>query len=216
MNKNGQYRMMQPLEVRAADNDEQSYIVEGYATTFEPYLYYTATDGTPIYEHFQKDCFNKVDINDDVIFQFDHQGRVYARTSNDTLKLELDDKGLKVWADLSKTELSRQMYEDIKTGMVRKMSWGFMVNELSEDVFDTKNNTFEWPAGCVTNIFDVSAVSIPADQDTSIYARNRAEADEAIRSALKKVEKAKRDEAYKAKQAELKNAMARLIAERNI
>ena len=69
----------------------------------------------------------------DVIMQFDHQGRVFARKSNDTLQLEVDDHGLKVTADLGGTEIGRQLYEEIKGGYVTKMSFGFTVAKDSMD-----------------------------------------------------------------------------------
>lgn len=70
--------------------------------------------------------------------QYDHSGRVYARNSNNTLKLTADDKGLLIAADLSKTELARGLYEDINAGMITKMSWAFTV---AEDSYDRNTHT---------------------------------------------------------------------------
>jgi HK97 family phage prohead protease len=89
--------------------------------------------------------------------------------SNDTLKLSFDDWGLKVVADLSSTEASRSMYEDIKAGLVTKMSWGFIPNGSPE--FDEETSTLTWKCG-IKKIYDVSAVSIPANDTTEISARS--------------------------------------------
>jgi phage head maturation protease len=59
----------------------------------------------------------------DVIMQYDHAGRVFARQSNKTLILVPDHKGLLVAADLGKTDLARGLYQDIDAGMITKMSW---------------------------------------------------------------------------------------------
>lgn len=170
--KDREYRnLAQPLCCRAKekkeDEQQDSYIVEGYATTFNvPYLMYEDYDGTKYYEEIDSHALDNADMSD-VIMQYDHSGRVYARQSNDTLKLEMDDNGLKVTADLSKTELARGLYEDIAAGMITKMSWAFVV---TKDAYDQKTRTRTILE--VKKVYDVSAVSIPANDDTNIAARN--------------------------------------------
>lgn len=162
---------------------DDSYIVEGYATTWERYKLYDRGDET-IYEQFSREDFAGT-IMDDVILQYDHNGPVYARMSNDTLELSFDDHGLKVRADLSKTEKARSMYEDIKTGMVTKMSWGFLPNDLPE--YDAETKTITWKKG-IRKIYDVSAVSIPANDTTEISARSAC--DGVIANTLEECKKA--------------------------
>lgn len=158
-------RQYRSAEFRAKENE--SYIVEGYATTWEKYKLYDRDEET-IYEQFSKEDFAGTDMGD-VIFQYNHEGKVYARMSNDTLKLSFDDYGLKVVADLSKTESSRAMYEEIAAGLVTKMSWGFLPNGLPE--YDADTRTITWHSG-IKKIYDVSAVSIPANDTTEISARS--------------------------------------------
>lgn len=168
--KDRQYRA---LEMATQQQEEKKnkfnsdYYVEGYATTFERYAlsYY---GGTPIYEQFMPDCFRDCDMSD-VIFQYDHHGKVYARMSNNTLTVEPDEKGLLVCADLSKTTGSREMFEDIQSGLVTKMSWGFMPDYETIE-FDENTRTIIHHK--ILKIYDVSAVSIPANNDTEIQARN--------------------------------------------
>lgn len=168
--KEREYRnLAQPLCCRKKEEkqDEPSYMVEGYATTFNaPYLMFEDVDGTQYYEEIDRHALDNADVSD-VIMQYDHCGRVYARQSNDTLKLEMDDNGLKVTADLSKTELARGLYEDIAAGMITKMSWAFVV---TKDAYDQKTRTRTILE--VKKVYDVSAVSIPANDDTNIAARN--------------------------------------------
>lgn len=167
-----QYRTLESL-ITKSDNAEaeenKSYIVEGYATTFTPYELYRDESGNVVYEHFTPEAFDGVDMSD-VIMQYDHTGRVFARTSNNTLKLDVDDTGLKITADLSSTESSRALYDDIAAGLITKMSWGFSYDTTPPD-WDEKTNTITWGAGTVRKIYDVSAVSIPANNDTEISAR---------------------------------------------
>ena len=103
----------------------------------------------------------------DVIMQYEHTGRVFDRQSNKTLILEPDAKGLFVAADLSKTDLARGLYQDIDAGMITKMSWAFTVAEESYDR-ETHTRTILK----IKKVYDVSAVSIPANNDTEISARN--------------------------------------------
>lgn len=161
-----QIRSLQVLSpIVKAKRIDSNYYVEGYAARYEPYVLFEDYDG-PIYERFEPDCFRDCDMSD-IIFQLNHQGTVMARQSNGSLIVEADDVGLFTAADLGRTEAARNLYEEISTGMITKMSWGFI---LGAHEFDTKTRTIIHHS--VKKIFDVSAVSIPANQNTEINARS--------------------------------------------
>lgn len=166
-NKNREYRALELL--LPAEEEEKkidsNYYVEGFATTFEPYLLYEH-DGIKYYEQIDRNAFEGADLSD-VIMQYDHTGRVLARQSNETLKLETTDDGLFICADLSKSSASKEMYEEITAGLVTKMSWAFTI---AEDVFDRDTRTRIIKR--VKKVYDVSAVSLPANNDTEINARS--------------------------------------------
>ena len=166
--KNGrEYRKME-LNIGEAD----SYNVRGYATTFnEPYILYKGKDFR-IDEQVEPHAFDNCDMRD-VIFQYDHEGRVFARTSNDTLKLTPDGHGLEVNAYLGGTETGRNLYEEIKGGYTNKMSFGFHVNaddiqEEEQDGYTIYTRTIKG----IDKLYDVSAVSLPANDGTEISARS--------------------------------------------
>lgn len=141
--------------------------VEGYATTFEqPYVLWEFEDGTKYYEVIDRHALDNADMSD-VIMQYDHEGRVFARQSNKSLIIEPNDQGLFIAADLSRTDLARGLYQDISAGMINKMSWAFVV---SEDSYDRETHTRRILR--VKKVYDVSAVSIPANDATNIAARN--------------------------------------------
>lgn len=149
---------------------ESDFYVEGYATTYEPYVLWDDGDYGKTYERFEPGCFDGCDMSD-VIMQFDHAGRVFARNTNGTLIVEPDQKGLFTAADLSKTELARGLHEDIDSGMITKMSWRFRVGEYRiERKEGSKDVTIVHTK--VAKIYDVSAVSIPANDNTEINARD--------------------------------------------
>jgi len=148
-----------------------THYVEGYATTFEdPYILFEDVDGWKYVEIIDRNALEGADLSD-VIFQYDHEGRVYARNTNNTLYFETNDHGFFIAADLSKTHKARSMYEDIQVGNVTRMSWAFIP---SEEVYteDRENKVFTTRITRVKKVFDVSAVSYPADPNTEISARH--------------------------------------------
>ena len=148
----------------AAKRIESDFYVEGIAARFDPYVLYHGGD-QPIYERFERGCFDGCDMGD-IIMQFDHEGKVLARTSNGSLIVEVTDDGLFVAADLGRTQAARDLYADIQAGMVTKMSWRFRCGTY---YFDKENRTIVHKT--VKKIYDVAPVSLPANDDTEINAR---------------------------------------------
>ena len=176
---NREYRNMTPLEVRAEENEEK--VVEGFATTFnEPYTLYSDSD--LIYrEQVAPEAFNNTDMSD-VIMQYDHQGRVFARISNNTLEVEPTEKGLFIRANLGGTEIGRNLYEEIAGGYTDKMSFGFTVDndeEVRTEAEDGRVDILRTITG-ISKLYDVSAVSIPANDGTSIGVSTRSKIDGVI------------------------------------
>ena len=163
-----QYRNL-VLEIR--DSDDSEMIVEGYATTFnQPYQLY-ADSNMVINEQIDARAFDEAQLSD-VIFQYNHEGRVFARTRNDTLEITPDEKGLFIRADLSGTEEGRKLYEEIKGGYTDRMSFGFTVAEDRTDKTGEDPRTYLRTITKIGRLFDVSAVSIPANDFTEISARS--------------------------------------------
>lgn len=172
LNEGRQYRDAKALDVVEEEKDEEM-IVEGYASTFnEEYKLYD--DGSySVFEQIDPSAFAECDMSD-VIMQYDHEGRVLARTRNNTLTITTDEHGLKVRADLSKSALGKGLYEDIKNGIVDRMSFGFTVDEdkLEEiEDFENKSTKVLRTITKVGKLYDVSAVSFPANEGTEISAR---------------------------------------------
>lgn len=167
-----QYRILSsPLAPAAGDGDNKrldtDFYVEGYASTFnDPYVLFEDWDGNEYREIISTDAFKDADMSD-VIMQYDHEGKVLARMSNGTLVVEPDAHGLFIAADLSGSQAARDLYEEISNGLVTRMSWAFSVGADEYDR-DSKTTTITR----VKKVYDVSAVSLPADPNTEISARN--------------------------------------------
>lgn len=187
------------------ENETEEKRVSGYATTFnEPYTLFEDED--VIYrEQVDPSAFDETDMSD-VIMQYDHAGRVFARTENNTLTVNPDEKGLFIEADLGGTELGRELYEEIRGGYTDKMSFGFIVDkdeELRSEAEDGRVDILRTITG-ISKLFDVSAVSIPANNGTSISASTRS----LIDGAIEKI----RAERLEAEKLELERQRARVRA----
>ena len=161
------------IEIREADDGKK--VVEGYATTFDQEYTLYSSGNYELRESIDRHAFDETDMKD-VIMQYDHEGRVFARKSNGTLQLEADDHGLKIRADLGGTEIGRQLYEEIKGGYTTKMSFGFTVSkqERTEEEIEDKIIIHRKITG-IKKLYDVSAVSLPANDATEITSRNLGE-----------------------------------------
>ena len=161
-----------PVSTGAEKRFDSDYYVEGYASTFnDPYMLYKWGD-VEYWEVIDPDAFRDCDMGD-VIFQFDHSGRVYARMSNDTLLVEPQLHGLFMAADLGSTTSSRSIYEDIDAELITRMSWAFMPDwDEVEEVYDEDERKLTSIIHKVDRIYDVSCVSLPADPNTEISARS--------------------------------------------
>lgn len=168
-----EYRAMSILAPADGERKfESDCYVEGYATTYnQPYLM-GSYDGVDYYEQIDARALIDADLSD-VIMQYDHEGRVLARQSNDTLFIEPNDKhGLFVAADMSKSDIAKQIYEDIRAGLVKGMSWAFSIAD-GGDHYDYATHTRTIYK--IRKVYDVSAVSTPANPATDISARKYCE-----------------------------------------
>lgn len=177
-----QYRNIDVASFERRAEGDESKSVSGYATTFnEPYELYRDAWAGYVYivrEQVDPDAFKDTDLSD-VIMQYDHEGRVFARTSNNTLELDPDEHGLHIRAELGGTEIGRQLFEEIEGGYTTKMSFGFRVGKDKRE--ETVEENAETGVTTVTilrtileisRLYDVSAVSLPANDATSISARS--------------------------------------------
>ena len=174
VNQGRQYRNIKEIRTaERAEGEEKNFKVRGYATTYnEPYTLYTDED-IEIREQVAPSAFENADVTD-VIFQYNHEGRVFARTRNKTLQLTSDEHGLLIEADLGGTETGRQLYEEIEKGYTDRMSFGFTVeeDEVTEQREKGKPTIYLRTITRIGKLYDVSAVSIPANDGTEISARS--------------------------------------------
>lgn len=160
---NREYRNLGTFETKSEEGSE--FIVRGYASTFEPYFLYEE-DGVQYFERIAPTAFEDADMSD-VVFLRDHTGRVLARTKNGALNLSTDTHGLFSETNLGLTTASKEMYEDIRTGNYSQMSFSFVVAKDGQH-FDQEARKVTRVIDRISKLFDVSAVSFPANPGTDI------------------------------------------------
>ena len=167
-----EYRKIDAAQMETRKGEGGEMIVEGYATTFNQPYRLMGDEKMTVNEQVDRDAFRETDMSD-VIMQYDHEGRVFARIANGTLELEEDDHGLKIRANLGGTEIGRQLFEEIAGGYTNKMSFGFTVaGERRERSKDAEGHiTILRTITKIGKLYDVSAVSLPANDATEISSR---------------------------------------------
>ena len=196
MNRNREYRTM-ALTIPQTAEEEKRYTVEGYASTFDPYVLLTI-DGVDYSERIEPTAFDGADLSD-VVFRVDHAGSVYARSSAGTVEVWPDEHGLATRADLGKTQKARELFADIEAGNYPQMSFAFVVAE-DGDYFDRKTHTRVITR--IAKVFDVSPVSFPANPNTELSVSTRDYFDGVIEAEkAERLEREKRER--KQKQLEL-------------
>lgn len=190
MNQNREYRTMEIRIQKSEEPEEKTYMVEGYASTFEPYVLFR--DGETEYkEQIDPQAFDDADLSD-VVFRVDHEGKVYARSSAGSLEIWTDEHGLGNRADLSRTEAARALFEEIEAGNYPQMSFAFTV---ADDEYDKKTRTRLIRK--VAKVFDVSPVAFPANPNTNLGVATRAYFDGVIEEEKAERLEAERREAQK-------------------
>ncbi|GHV27581.1 hypothetical protein FACS18948_5190 [Clostridia bacterium] len=142
--------------------------VEGRAARYDAPTELFEFEGVTYYEQICRGAFDGCKM-DDVIMNYNHSGKVIARTRNHTLQLQVDNDGLLVRARMDGTDEGRRLYDEIVGGYIDRMSFSFSIREES---YDTVNKQFNIRG--IKRLYDVSAVDIPAYEDTYIEARKAA------------------------------------------
>ena len=198
MQKEKEIRLLaENLEVRASEDNEEKMIVEGYAVVFDS----PATHGFT--EIVDRNAFNGCDMKD-VPLKYNHTDNflIRARTRNNSLQLSVDDKGLKIRAELLDTTQGKDIYKCIRSGLLDKMSFAFTVEEEKWDVATDTRTILK-----IDRLYDVSVVDTPFYDTTSIYARALSTLEsekEKLENLRAQKEVAKRRLAMKIKIAKLK------------
>lgn len=164
--KGREYRALQDFSLVPREGEADAYKVRGTAIVFDTPTCLFEVDGVKYYEVIDRHALDGCDMSD-VIFNYNHGGKVVARLRNKTLVLTITDRGLDMEADLSGTAAGRDLYEEIDGGYIDKMSFSFVVRAAEYDATTHTRRITK-----IRKLYDVSAVDIPAYEETSLSARS--------------------------------------------
>tara|TARA_R100001480_G_scaffold30488_1_gene41502 strand:- start:13 stop:786 length:774 start_codon:yes stop_codon:yes gene_type:complete len=155
---------VQDLELR---QEGDSNVVVGYGSVFNT----LSNDLGNFKEIIAEGAFDGR-LQDDVRFLINHDGLPLARTTNGTLRLSTDERGLRYEAEVANTSIGRDLIELMKNGTVNQSSFAFVVEDDSWEVRDGINIR---TVNKVSRLYDVSAVTYPAFEEAGVALRSMEE-----------------------------------------
>jgi len=176
------------IEVR---NDDGKNVVVGYGAVFNS----ESNDLGGFVEYIAPGAFDGR-LEDDVRFLINHDGLPLARTTNNTLRLSVDERGLKYEADMPETTLANDLMTLLRNGTISQSSFAFTVEEDSWENVEGRNIR---TINKVSRLYDISTVTFPAYSEAGSFAlrsletwqeeQEKIKLDESLEKELKEVQK---------------------------
>lgn len=159
------------IEIRAIPGEGGEMVVEGYAITFDEPATHQYGD-RKFTEVIRRGALDFTDMKD-VPLRYNHNDSwmIMARTRNKSLRLSIDNIGLKIQATLLDMQTNRDAYKAIEAGLIDKMSFAFTVPE-NGDTWTINDTESIREVNKIDKLYDVSVVDTPFYDSTSIYARS--------------------------------------------
>ncbi|CAF1719602.1 hypothetical protein SAMN02744787_1223 [Bacillus subtilis] len=170
MSKGVEIRTSQEGALKAHSDDDGPKVISGYALKFGTRSHNLGG----FIEMIDKRALDQTDMSD-VRALIDHDpSKILGRTSAGTLKLEVDDIGLRFDVTLPNTQYASDLYENLRVGNISNCSFGFMLGKDGDSF--TRDQETGLPLRSLRNISkltDVSVVTYPAYEDTDVTIAKR-------------------------------------------
>ena len=155
------------IEIRMNENGEESRTIEGYGAVFNRWSHNLGW----FKEKMERSSFDNVDMSN-VIATFNHNfDNVLARADSDTLKLEVDDRGLKYSFEAPNTTAGNDLLENVRNGNVKGSSFMFTVAK-NGSTWTEGEDVDERVITQVERLIELGPVTTPAYPDTSVAKRD--------------------------------------------
>lgn len=171
-----------PLDrVEFRSEDEDTFTIEGYASTFDEYEMYGGPANYGWIERIDPGAFDKtLREKPDLHLLINHAGTPLARTKSGTCRLEADEHGLKVVSTLDKRDPEAMgIFVKMERGDMDEMSFAFRVKAQewrAADGFEDDNQSYRTITEVSLHKGDVSIVNWGANDTTSVGIRSAADA----------------------------------------
>lgn len=149
------------------EESAEKQTIEGYATIFDAATCLYSSDGVDYWEVVDAGAFDGADLSN-VVLRYNHSDdfQILARTSNDTLRLNIDERGLHIEADIAETSQGKDVYKLIERKDINGMSYAYVVDKsYIEKVSNTK---YVRHIAKIRKVVDVSVVDSPAYDSTDV------------------------------------------------
>lgn len=176
--KNELIRRNYDFEIRAEKDEKRGNIIVG-----RPIVYDSKTDIAGMFaEIIERGALKKANL-EDVRFLVNHDqskiplARSRKNTKNSTMKLTVDDEGMgiEVQLDTENNSEARNLYSAIERGDITGMSFMFGIDDEEWEDLDSDYPTRKIKS--ISTVVEVSAVTFPAYEETSISARDKSAMD---------------------------------------
>lgn len=157
-------KLTNTIEVRS-EQDSSENIIVGYALKFNSW----SENLGGFRERISPDSLDGTDMSD-VRALIDHNSsQIIGRSKVGTLKLEVDDIGLKFRCQLPNTTYANDLMENLRNGNINQCSFAFQIDEDGEDIeYNDTLNIYDRTIKRIKSLFDVSVVTYPAYSNTDV------------------------------------------------
>lgn len=171
-------------ELRAEQDEEHGKMITG-----RPIVYNQETDIGPFTEIIDRGALDKADLTD-VPFLVNHDisrvplARSRNNNANSTMQMSIDENGMsiRVNLDTERNAAAAELYSAVERGDIDGMSFRFSVDDERWEALDSDHPIRHILS--ISKVRDVSAVTFPAYEGTSISARSASEALDSAKAAL--------------------------------
>lgn len=212
MNKKELEQRSYSFEIRAETNEENTGVITG-----RPIVYNSRTNLGWFDEIIAAGALDKTDLKD-VRFLVNHDtskiplARSRNNNANSTMQLSVDEEGMaiRVNLDIENNTEARNLYSAVQRGDISGMSFMFGIDK--EEWSDLESDHPTRTINEISTVIEVSAVTFPAYESTSINARNKEALDNArsaLDSARKSLDSEKNKRLLELEKAKNKNRIIR-------
>lgn len=145
--------------------------IQGYAVMFDT----ESVDLGGFTEVIKQNALDEIDLSDVKLIYAHENNSILARQSAGNLTTKVDDKGLFFVATLNDSTLANDVYEDIKVGNLRGMSFGFTIPAGGDTWARRPDGTLLHTVNKIGEVTELTITAYPAYQDTSVELKRSAE-----------------------------------------
>ena len=154
-------------EVRSVDGDEKSEKITGYALKFD-----RPSEDLGFIEYIDKRALDKANM-DNVVALLNHDSNYVLGRVGRNLTLSVDDVGLYFEIEPTGTSYSRDLLENMRSGLIDKCSFAFTIPEGGDQWKKLATGGYQRTINSIDKLYDVSVVTTPAYSDTEAVLSER-------------------------------------------